>query len=282
MRSKLFVPGARPELFAKALSSQADALSIDLEDSVLPERKAEARVATARFLREQADRPSDKTIIVRVNPVHSAYFDADLAAIIGTGLSMINLPKIECAADIHTAVAAIERYEKACTLTRPITILANIESAKGYRMAAEIGSAHSRVLGLQLGLADLLEPLGIARDNATAVQQIQLNLRLAAAEAGIWVCDSAFPNITDLEGYRREAQAAQRLGFIGKSCIHPSQIALANEVFSPSQAQIQHAIRILEAEQLARQKGLGAFTVDGQMIDAPILTRARALLDQAH
>src|SRR6185295_2483268 len=152
MRTKLFVPGSRPELFAKALASEADALSFDLEDAVDEKKKDVARKEVAAFLRSlPADR--DKTIIVRVNGVDSAHFEADIAAIRGPGLDLVNLPMIESADDVRRSAA----------VTKDIPLMANIETPKGLRNAAEIAGAHPQVRGLQLGFGDLLEPLGIDR-----------------------------------------------------------------------------------------------------------------------
>lgn len=278
MRSKLFVPGSRPELFGKALSSQADALSIDIEDAVEESRKGEARKEVQRLL-EGRDRSADnKVIIVRVNALTTPHFLPDLEAIVGPGLDMVNLPMAESADDVHEAVAALARIEKACGLATPLPLLVNIETAKGLRRAAEIAAADPRVAGLQLGFADLLEPLGIDRRNAIAVQQIQLQIRLAAGESGRWAYDSAFADVKDQEGYRREADISRRLGFLGKSCIHPSQIALANDVFRPSDEEIAHALRVVEASRTALRDGVGAYMVDGKMIDIPFVRRAETVV----
>ena len=145
MRSKLFVPGSRPEYFDKALSSQADAISIDLEDSVVESRKGEARATVREFLRSAGVRSTNKVIIVRVNAIGTAHFDADVAAIVQPGLAILNLPKPESAADIQVAVAALGRAETANGLDRRIGILANIETPKAFRCAREIASADARV-----------------------------------------------------------------------------------------------------------------------------------------
>ena len=119
--------------------------------------------------------------------------------------------------------------------------------AAGLRLAAEIAAADPRVAGLQIGFADLFEPLGIDRRDAAAVQQVQLAVRLAAGEAGVLAYDAAFADVNDAEGFRREAEVARRLGFIGKSCIHPSQVPIANAVFRPSEAEIAQALRVVAA-----------------------------------
>lgn len=275
MRSKLFVPGARPDIFSKALASAADALSFDLEDSVAESAKADARRHIATALAAPVFTATAKILLVRVNALATPHFTADLDAIVGPRLDLVNLPKVESAAEVRAAALELARLEQTRGLTRPIGLLVNIESPRGLRLAAEIAAADPRVVGLQVGFADLLEPLGIARDNTAAIQQLQLAVRLAAGEAGVWACDAAYGAIKDVDGYRAEAVAARRLGYLGKSCIHPSQIAVANEVFRPTDDEIAFAQRVVDA---AGNTNAGAFSVDGRMIDAPFLKRAQAVL----
>lgn len=275
MRSKLFVPGSRPELFPKALASSADALSFDLEDAVSETEKAQAqRLVEGALLSPQAA-ASSKTLIVRVNPLNSTHFEADLEAVIGPRLNLINLPKVESAEEIHVALNIITRLERARGLKRPIGLLANIESPRGLRFAADIAASDSRVVGLQLGLADLFEPFGIDRNDASAVHQVQLAVRLAAGEAGIDAYDSAYGATHDSAGLQREAMAARRLGYRGKTCVHPHQITVVNEIFQPSAGEIAFALRVVEA---AAGTSRGVFLVDGKMIDAPFLARARTII----
>ncbi len=281
LRSKLFVPGSRPELFAKAAAGAADALSFDLEDAVPAEHKAAARDAVRSWLRSPAAMGSDKTLIVRVNAFGSEHFEADLRAVVQPGLHLINLPKPGAAHDVVQAARALARAEAANGIERPIGLLVNIESAKALRLAHELATAHPRVVGLQLGLGDLFEPLGIARQDAHAVAQSMLTLRLAAGEAGVWACDSAFADLRDGAGFRAEAQVARNFGFIGKSCVHPSQVALANAVFRPTDEEIDQARAVVVAADAAAASGRGAYVVDGRMIDAPFEQRARATLAMA-
>lgn len=277
LRSKLFVPGSRPEFFPKALASAADAISFDLEDAVPEERKAEARDLVGRALASPEFAASRQFVIVRVNDLSTPHFAADLAAVLSPRLDFLNLPKVESPDDIRAAAAALAALEQSRGLAQRVRLLANIESPRGLRRAAEIASADPRVAGLQLGLGDLFEPLGLDRSDAGAVYHVQLALRLAAGEARLWALDTGFGAITDLDGYRREAAQAKRLGFLGKTCLHPSQIAIANEVFRPSDVEIAQARRVVEAARDAKAKGLGAFLVDGRMIDPPFLRRAETL-----
>ena len=280
MRSKLFVPGSRPELFAKAMASEADGLSFDLEDAVDESMKDEARREVARFLRAL---PEDhgKTIIVRVNGLETPHFGADIRAIAGSGLDIVNLPKPESADDIRACARALNEAEREARVGVPAAILANIESPKAYRLAAEIAAASPRVIGLQVGWGDLIEPLDIDRYNLPMIEALLLHVRIAAGEAGVWAYDGAYANIKDPEGYKREAESARRLGYLGKSCIHPTQIPLANAVFRPTDAEIAHSLKVVEAARDAAARGVGAFTVNGKMVDAPFVRRAEAILSLA-
>lgn len=278
MRSKLFVPGVRPELFAKALAGDADALSFDLEDSVPEQHKDAARANVAGFVQSQAVRDAAKVIVVRVNALGTPHFEADLLAVAGPGVALVNVPKVESAEDILAAVAVLECAEADHGIDAPIRLLATIETPRGLRLAAEIASAHPRVAGLQLGLADLFEPHGIDRHDLANLHAALYAMRMAAAEAGVFAWDAAFADLGNIDGFRTEAMMARRLGYVGKSCIHPSQVALANEVFQPDAEQIAAARRIVAASHEAGARGRGAFVVDGHMIDLPFLKRAEAIV----
>ena len=273
MRSKLFVPGSRPELFAKAVASRADALSFDLEDAVAKERKDEARGLLAGFLR---DLPAGlgKVLVVRVNAVGTAWFQADLEAVAGPRLDLVNLPMVEEPGTVLEAAALLDRLDPAGR----IRLLVNIETPRSLRNAAALACAHPRVAGLQIGYADLLEPCGVDRADQAALAHIRMTVRLAAAEAGVAAYDGAYALVKDPDGYRAECAAAKRHGFAGKSCIHPTQIAIANQAFMPAAAEVERARRILAAAAEAQAKGVGAFMVDGQMIDEPFLMGARAIV----
>ena len=278
MRSKLFVPGVRPELFAKALAGDADALSFDLEDSVPQDLKQLARMQVAGFVDSPAVRDASKLIVVRINALDTPHVEADLMAVARPGVDMINLPKAESAEAVHALVAMLERAEAANGVSQPIRLLATIETPRGLRRAAETGAAHPRMAGLQVGYADLFQPFAIDRSDAANRHAILFAVRMAAAEAGVFACDGAFANLDDAQGFRAEAQVAQRLGYIGKSCIHPKQVAMANDVFMPSAEERAAAQRIVDAAREAGAQGRGAFVVDGRMVDLPFLKRAHAIL----
>jgi citrate lyase subunit beta / citryl-CoA lyase len=278
MRSKLFVPASRPELFAKALGGAADGISFDLEDAVEDGAKPAARKHLASLFDGGRAAMAGKLIVVRANAVETPHFAEDLEVIACEAVDVLNLPMVESAATVREAVAALERIEARKGLAPRIGILANIESARGLRLAAEIAAAHPRVMGLQIGYGDLFSPLGIAMGEPSATQAVRIAVRLAAGEAGIAAWDGAYVDIKNPEGFTSDCRAAQRLGFAGKSCIHPSQVPLANEVFRPSQAEIDHALRVVDAARDALARGVGAFVVDGRLVDGPFITRAEHLV----
>ena len=285
MRSKLFIPGSRPELFDKALSSLADGLSFDLEDAVAAPKKEAARHTLQQWMQSPAVVQSQKVIIVRVNAMDTPYFEEDIAQVVQPGLHMINLPKPESVQDVLEAVNAIEQSERKNGVNQdgnhPVRILLNIETPKALRLACDLALAHPRVAGLQLGLADLFEPAGISRQEQFAIKYAMMQVKLAAAEAQVCAFDGAFADIQNMEGFQAEAQFAANIGYTGKSCIHPSQISFANQAFRPSNAAIAHALKVVEAERDAQARGLGAYVVDGKMIDPPFVRSAHAMVETA-
>ncbi len=287
MRSKLFVPASRPELFEKALKSAADAICFDLEDAVLEARKQEARDLLARFFDSDTfhtlRQEGRKCIMVRVNALDTGHVANDLAAACAHGVDVINIPKAETEQSLLQFVSMLQAQEARVTprdgAALNVRVLANIETPTALLNAAGIAAAHDKVWGLQLGLGDLFEPLGIARDDAQNVHAVMFGMRIAAGASGRIAYDTAYTHVANAQGYRDEAWRARRLGYLGKTCIHPSQVALANEVFSPTEEERQWAAKVVES---ADQNGVnGAYMLEGKMIDGPFITRARAILAQS-
>ena len=276
MRSKLFVPGSRPELFDKAWRTDADALSFDLEDAVPADSKARARALVAAAL-NHAPQPSSKITIVRVNRLDGQDFDKDIQAVVQPGLDVINLPKVEDAQAVLEAARKLSELEDQRQIDRRIGILVNIETPRGLRNAASIAASSDRIAGLQLGFGDLFAPLGIEMSVAT-MTPIWLALRLAAAEAGVPAYDAAFVRVSDLEAFRAEAMSARSIGFAGKSCVHPTQVPIANSVFFPSDIEIDIARRVVSRADEMDAREVGAFVMDGVMYDGPFVARAREIL----
>ena len=217
-------------------------------------------------------------LLVRTNDVHSKRFVEDVEACVWSSLHAIALPKVGSAKDVHQAIEAIDELEQRRGLTAQLGVLPTIESAKGLRLAHEIASSSPRVIGLQIGFADLLAPLGIASEDLSLRQQIRLDVRLAAAEANLDAYDSVFADFRDAAGHKVQLEAARSVGFAGASCIHPSQVAATNEVFTPTKEEIAHARRVLQAADDAAAIGSAVTSLDGKMIDRPFLLQARRVL----
>jgi citrate lyase beta subunit len=272
MRSKLFVPAIRVELFKKALGSGADALCFDLEDAVASEARPGARAHLETFLADQ--NTGSPLLLVRTNAVASSDFRLDLASAVWPSTFAIALPKVESAEDIWQAEKLIAPLELERGVTTPLGILPTIETPRGLRLAAEIACASTRVIGLQMGFADLLEPIGIAGNHVFARDQIRLMLRLAAAEANLDCYDSAFPDFKNPAAYQRQLDAARALGFAGSSCIHPNQVEQANRTFTPTAEELAEARQIVAAA----EPGDAVTSVNGRMIDRPFVLAAERLL----
>ena len=200
MRSKLFVPASRPELFAKAMAGAADAISFDLEDAVDESRKDEARRELAGFL-ARLEPGHGKTIIVRVNGLATTHFARDVEMVVASrAVDLVNLPKAESADDVKACAEALAASERRAGVP-PLSILANIETPRAFRLAAQVATASPRVAGLQAGWGDLVEVLDIDRYNAAMIESLLLAIRIAAGEAGAFAYDGAWANIGDPEGY---------------------------------------------------------------------------------
>ncbi|WP_447728256.1 HpcH/HpaI aldolase/citrate lyase family protein [Sphingomonas koreensis] len=275
MRSKLFVPCSRPEFFDKALASAADALSFDLEDSVPGDGKAAARERLAAFLGSDAAHRTAKQLIVRVNDPRSPDFAADLEALRGRHVGMLNIPKVDDAPGVVAAARAIAEVR-----SDPVDLLVNIETPRALARATDIARAHPGVAGLQVGLNDLFAGLGADRRDPRNVHAALWQVRLGAAEADVFACDGAWPDLQDEAGFRAEAEMARALGYIGKTCVHPGQIAAANQIFGRDH-DLAAARRLVAAAQVAAAAGRGAFLFEGRMVDRPMIAEAQALLDRA-
>lgn len=278
MRSKLFVPAIRFDLFEKALASNADAICFDLEDAVSFDRKVAAREFLTPFL--QNCMTGSHRLLVRTNPVNSSDFALDLDACVWPSVFAITLPKVESALDIKAAERALVDFELERVNGYQLGILPTIESPSGLRNVYEIAKASSRVIGLQIGFADLMEPLGISPRNLFARNHVRWTVRLAAAEADLDCYDSAFPEFTDTKAYQQHLDAAYEFGFVGCSCIHPAQVELANLTFTPSIEAVAFANRVVDAAHEADKCGSAVTSLDGKMIDRPFVTAAERLLSR--
>ena len=273
-RSKLFIPGNRPERMRKAAELPADALSLDLEDAVPPAEKAAARLAVVAFLRE---RPLSRQVWVRINSRDSGELVADVLALSGLAVDVINVPKAEHPRDVHLVDDLVAHLEHTAGRSGGFAIVPTIETAMGLRNALAIAQASPRVVALQLGSGDLRKSTGILA-TTDGLRPVRVMLSLAAAEAGIRALDSAYTDIANEAGFEADARDARALGFQGKSCIHPSQVAAANRVFSPTSEEVAEARAIVEAYDAAAAKGIGAIQVAGKLVDGPLVDDARRVV----
>ncbi len=286
-RSIHFVPGGNERMIAKALGLPADGLILDLEDAVVAERKAEARATVLRWLRTLDFGGRERW--VRMNPLATGFGEADLEGTIAGRPDGYVVPKPRTAADVRAVAQILDRLEDRHDLPFGSTqlLLIATETPEGLLNIAEVARASPRVAALSWGIEDLSAAMGLprTRDDAGRYLDIPCYARVmtavAAAAAGVEAIDTVFTDIPNLEGLRRECQEAVWMGFAGKISIHPSQIPVINEVFTPSPEEAREAEALIAAFEEHRQKGAGAFAFKGQMVDVPHLARARGIVARA-
>lgn len=280
LRSLLFVPGDRPERFAKAAASGADAIILDLEDSVSPANKEAAREAVATYLAGTRE----VFTLVRVNPLDGHMTAADVAAIVGGRPDAIMLPKAEGAPSI-AQLDTILRSEGSADASLPPVLPIATETPAAIFTLGSYREAKVRLVGLTWGAEDLPAAIGAATSREadgryTEPYQVARALTLFAAHgAGVAAIDTVFPAIKDEAGLAAYAARARRDGFTGMMAIHPSQVAPINAAFTPSADEVQRAQAIVDA--FAANPGSGVLQVDGKMVDAPHLKQARHILSLA-
>jgi citrate lyase subunit beta/citryl-CoA lyase len=289
MRSLLFVPGDSERKLAKAQAAGADALILDLEDSVSPERKAAAREMTRAYLAsakaaEEGNRPR---LYVRVNGLETELWSADLDGVMAAAPDGIMLPKPTSGEDVHRLSIALHHAEERAGLppgSTRIMAIATERPAAVLNMASFVG-ASNRLEALTWGAEDLSAEVGAsatrqADGSFTSPFRLARDLTLfTAVAAGAQPIDTVFVNFRDSQGLAREAREAARDGFTGKLAIHPDQVAPINEAFTPSEAEIARARRIVEL--FAAAPAAGVISLEGQMLDRPHLTRAERTLARA-
>lgn len=277
LRSLLFVPGDRPERMEKALGLGADALILDLEDAVAATRKNEARAAIRAFL----DRERTVPLFVRINPLDSGMADDDLAAVLPGRPDGIMLPKAEGAASLKDLDSKLDWAGAAGCRILPI---ASETPAAIFQMGT-YGGVTTRLAGLTWGAEDLPAAIGASTSREedgsyTPPYQLARSLTLfGAAAAGVAPIETVYPAFRDLEGLAAYAARARRDGFTGMMAIHPTQIPVINDAFTPSEADVAHARAVIAA--FAENPDAGALSLDGKMIDRPHLKQAERIVAQA-
>jgi len=278
LRSMLFVPGNNMRMLHKAGTLDADAIIIDLEDAVPMEDKETARV----FVRDGIEtvRKGESMVFVRVNGLTTGLTGQDLEESVCEGLDGIVLPKAESKKDILDVETILERVEKQKGLKAgSIIILPILETAKGVLKAAEVAFASKCVAGLSFGAVDFTRDLGVSLSKeGVELSFPRAYVALAARAAGIPAVDTVFIDIMDREGLIRDSKAAKQLGFRGKLLVHPNQIQTVNEVFSPTQQEVEYCKRVVAAFKEAQARGAGAISLDGKMIDYANYRQAEEIL----
>jgi len=281
LRTLLFVPGNQARRLEKARLIPADALILDLEDSVPPSEKDSARKMVAASIDELA--ASGKDIFVRINSLPTPYAVSDIKAVATKSLRGVCLPKSETADDIRRADALLADAEKKSRLEAgSISIMALIETSKGIINAYEIVSASPRIIGAIFGAEDFALEMGIKRTKEGAeIYYPRTVVAVACHAANVLAIDSVYTDVRDTDGLIRETRAVAQLGFQGKAVIHPDQVGPVNQVFVPSDEEIAQARRVVHTFEAAVAQGQASVSLDGKMVDAPVAERARKVLTLA-
>ena len=281
IRSMLFLPGNTPNIIINGAILGADAVILDLEDAVAPAEKDSARILVRNAIRYMGFGACD--VIVRINAIDTPFWQKDLDAIIPQKPAMIMPPKVSCAQDVLAVDAYISRLEEKLGLEKnTVALIPLIETALGVENAFAIASATKRVKAIFLGGEDLTADLHCKRTKeGNEINYARCRMVCAARAAGIEVYDTPFTDVNDDEGIYTDAQYAKSLGFTGKSAISPRHVNAINEVFSPSQKDIDYAYEVMEAIRAAKEQGKGAVALRGKMIDAPIVARAQQTIAMA-
>jgi citrate lyase subunit beta / citryl-CoA lyase len=282
LRSLLFVPGDSERKFARATDCGADALILDLEDSVAPPQKAAARALVASLIDHKPGR--GWRLFVRVNALDTGLTRDDLAAVIKPGLDAILIPKANGPADLESIGARLDGLEKAAGMQEGSVKLACVatETAKAMFSLGSYAPAHPRLVALTWGAEDLSAALG-ATDNKEPdgswtfpYQLARAHCLFAAAAAEVAAVDTVFTNFRDSDRLEQDCRRSRRDGFVGRLAIHPDQVAIINRAYAPSEAEIEHARKIVAA--FEANPDAGALGVDGKMVDIPHLKAARRTL----
>jgi len=287
LRTLLFVPGNRQNMIDKAWYLPADALVLDLEDSVPSSEKASARAQVRDWLMVMAQGRMGKVgglkgrkVFVRINSLASGLAREDLDSVITRGIDGISQPKPASEHDVTEVAEVIELLERERGIEAGhVKLLPWVETARGLIHAYDIASASPRVVGISFGAEDFTLDTGIVRtEEGSELLYPRTMVVVAARAADVFAVDTPYNNFRDEEGLIREARLARRLGFDGKCLIHPSQIEPVNRIFRPSPEEVEHASRVVAAFEAAVAQGFASTSLDGRMIDAPIANRARRLL----
>ena len=281
LRSLLFVPGNRPNMLEKAMGFAPDAFVPDMEDSVPADEKENARKVTASHLAGLAK--TGPLVIPRVNSIDSGLMEQDLAAVVGPDVFGVSVGKVGTAREIQHISGILDGLEQRAGLERGrVKLVPWIETAIAIVNAYEVCAASPRIVGVAFGAEDFTNDMGIERtDDETEVEYPRRAVCVAARAADVLALDTPYFSFRDPDGMRANVLSSRRYGFRGKFAIHPAQVDIINEAFSPSESEIEHARRVLAAFEEAERIGRGSTSLDGKVIDVPVVRRAQALLEMA-
>lgn len=280
-RSMLFVPGANAAMISNTFIYKPDSIMFDLEDSVALAEKDTARMLVAHALQHPLYRELET--VVRVNPLASEFGLLDLNAVVRAGTDIVRLPKTDSAQDIIDMDVAITEIEKACGRAVGSTqLLAAIESAQGILAVNDIAKASPRLMGIALGAEDYVRNMKTERSpDGIELLFARSSILHAARANGLMAFDTVYSDARNEEGFLREASLIKQLGFDGKSLINPNQIVLIHNLFAPTQKEVDHATRVIAAAEEAERNGSGVVSLNGKMVDTPIIERAKLVLQRA-
>ena len=280
-RSMLFVPGANAAMISNTFIYKPDSIMFDLEDSVALAEKDTARMLVAHALQHPLYRELET--VVRVNPLASEFGLLDLNAVVRAGTDIVRLPKTDSAQDIVDMDVAITEIEKACGRAVGSTqLLAAIESAQGILAVNDIAKASPRLMGIALGAEDYVRNMKTERSpDGIELLFARSSILHAARANGLMAFDTVYSDARNEEGFLREASLIKQLGFDGKSLINPNQIVLIHNLFAPTQKEVDHAERVIAAAEEAERNGSGVVSLNGKMVDTPIIERAKLVLQRA-
>ncbi|MBQ9255235.1 MAG: citrate (pro-3S)-lyase subunit beta [Bacteroidales bacterium] len=279
-RTMMFVPGNNPAMMSDAFIYGPDSIMLDLEDSVTMAEKDAARLLVHNALKTIDY--GNTEMVVRVNPLNTPYGKKDVEAVVKAGVDVIRMPKTETAEEVQELEAEIERVETELGCLGRTQIMAAIESTKGIINAYAIATASKRMMGIALGAEDYCANLKTQRTpSGDELLLARETIVVAARAAGIYALDTVYSNLNDMETFRKEVELIKRLGFDGKSIINPRQIEIINEVFTPTEKEIEKAKTIVAAIKEAAAKGSGVIAVNGKMVDKPVVTRAEHTIELA-
>ncbi len=276
----MFVPGNNPAMMQDAFIYGPDSIMLDLEDSVTMAEKDAARLLVHNALKSIDY--GDTEMVVRINPLNTPYGKKDIEAVVKAGVHVIRMPKTETADEVREVEAEIERVEREIGCVGRTQIMAAIESALGIVNAYDIAIASKRMMGIALGAEDYCANLKTQRTPSGAELLLaRETIVVAARAAGIDALDTVYSNVNDMETFRKEVELIKTLGFDGKSIINPRQIEVVNEVFAPTEKDITKARAIIAAIKEAEEKGSGVISLNGKMVDRPVVIRAERTIELA-